>query len=122
MVLVPGIGDAPGYPCQPVLLYEQSFGTIADWEHRYGIIARSKAIQLWTGRNDGRTDNQPHLLFPGDTPYWGGVKRNGIVVACSGVQPWFDQMISGMTIDAMVALAYDAYKTDELAEDADLLP
>ena len=56
----------------------------------------------------------PHLLFTGETPYWGGVKRRGIVVTCSGVQPWFDKMVSGMIADAMVALAYDAWMNSQI--------
>ena len=74
---------------------------------------RCKAVQLWTGCNDGRAGVVPHLLFPGYTPYWGGVKRDGIVVACSGVQPWFDRMISGIVADTIIALAHDAYENDE---------
>ena len=55
----------------------------------------------------------PHLLFLGDTPYWGGVKREGIVVACSGVQPHFDRMIAGMVADGLIAMAYELWMTSE---------
>lgn len=120
VVLVPAMKDDadrdypewPNYPTQAFPLYEESFRK-ERWEHPYDNIARCKALQLWTDRNDDRTTPIPHLLFPGDTPYWGGVKRRGFVVACSGVQPWFDKMISGITSDVMVALAHDAYKNDE---------
>lgn len=130
VVLVPAMEDArqadypdwPNYPLQPVLIYEQSGGDKGVWEHEYDNIARCKALQLWTDRNDDRTDAKPHLLFPGDTPYWGGVKRHGIVVCCSGVQPWFNKLISGISADTIVALSYDAYKNDpELAQGADFL-
>ena len=91
----------------PYLLYEHSIGDIGS--NPFDEIARNKALQLWEGRNDGRTDIAPHLLYPGDTPFWGGVKRHGFVVACSGVESWFDQMIAGMVADAIVALAYQAW-------------
>jgi hypothetical protein len=130
VVLVPGMEDAreadypdwPDYPLKPVALYEQSVGDPAQWEHRYDNIARCKALQLWTDRNDDRTSPIPHLLFSGDTPYWGGVKRRGIVVTCSGVQPWFDKLISGIVADTIVALAHHAYENDEeTKKDVDFL-
>ena len=79
------------------------------WTADYREIARGKALQLWQDRNDGRTDIVPHLLYQEEHPYWGGVKRDGIVVACSGVEPWFDRMISGMVADMIIAGAYHAW-------------
>jgi len=125
VVLVPEM-DAkdegyPNYTIRPCLLYENGINT-AEWSADYKSIARSKALQLWHGRNDTRTDVIPHLLFSGDTPYWGGVKRHGIVVACSGVQSWFDQMIAGMVADMCKALAYNAWmNSDDQKNEEDLL-
>jgi hypothetical protein len=120
VILVPGMKDDteadypdwPNYPLQPVSLYEYSNGK-ERWEHPYDNVARCKALQLWTDRNDDRTMPIPHLLFSGDTPWWGGVKRRGIVVTCSGFQPWFDKMVSGLIADILVGLAHDAYENDE---------
>jgi hypothetical protein len=109
------------YSLTPVVLYEQAVGDPDGWEHSYDVIARNKALQLWTDRNDDRTSPVPHLLFSGDTPYWGGVKRRGIVVACSGVQSWFDKLISGIVADTIVALAHHAYENDEAAKSPDFL-
>jgi hypothetical protein len=113
VVLVPAMKDDrpnymswPDYPIHPKLLYEVSKGDTSKWKYKFDEIARCKALQLWHDRNDGRTDCMPHLLFSGDTPYWGGVKRNGLVVACSGYEPHYDKMISGMVIDVIVAIAY----------------
>jgi hypothetical protein len=121
VILVPGTIDHyeqnfpnwPDYPIKPVLLYEESRGDPAKFEHPFDEIARCKAMQLWTDRNDDRTDNIPHLMFRGDTPYWGGVKRREIVVACSGVQPCIDKLISGMVADMLVALAHSAWMESE---------
>jgi len=121
VVLVPAMEDAreanypdwPNYPIQAYPLYQESVGDKSEWEFPYDEIARCKALQLWTDRNDDRTAPMPHLLFSGDTPYWGGVKRRGFVVTCSGVQPWFDKMISGIISDTIVALAHDAFVNDE---------
>ena len=104
----------PNYTVRPHVLYQHSLGQKSEWPHRFDKIAKSKALELWQDRNDDRTDIMPHLLFTGETPYWGGVKRRGIVVTCSGVQPWFDKMVSGMIADAMVALAYDAWMNSQI--------
>ncbi len=120
VILVPSQKDArekdypnwPNYPLTPAVLYEHSEGKGGEeWTHDFDQIARCKALQLWNGQNkDGNTDTMKHLLFPGDTPFWGGVKRQGIVVACSGVQPYFDQMISGMIADALIAFAQHTFE------------
>lgn len=109
----PDYPDWPSYPIEPFALYDQTIGDKSDWTGKCDDIARCKALQLWHDRNDDRTNVMPHLLFPGDTIYWGGVKRQGIVVTCSGVQPWFDKMIAGMIADICIALAYNTWMTSE---------
>ncbi len=129
VVLVPSMKDEraddypsyPNLPIEPQVLYEQSFSK-ETWPVKFDDIAKCKALQLWHGRNDDRTDVMPHLLFSGDAPFWGGVKREGIVVACSGVQPCFDKMISGMVADMIIALAYNEWKeSDDRKNDVDFL-
>ena len=129
VILVPEMeDDSSGWPEWPLhktrahALYERSYGDRSDWRHDYDEIARCKALQLWHDRNDGGTNVMPHLLFPGDTPNWGGVKRDGIVVACSGVQPHFDRMLSGIIADICIGLAYEAWMTsDDLKNKVDFL-
>jgi hypothetical protein len=94
---------------QPVQLYEESFGDPDDFPHPFHEIARSKARELWFGQQDGGSDLLPHLLYAGDTPYWGGVRRGGIAVACSGIEPWKDRAAAGIVADSLIALAYDAW-------------
>jgi hypothetical protein len=116
------IHNYPDYPINPVVLAERSFGDRSLWSADYKDVARCKAVQLWHGRNDGRTDIMPHLLYSGDCPFWGGVKRDGIVVACSGVEPWFDRMIAGMVADMCIAGAYHAWmKSADKKDDLDNL-
>lgn len=135
---VPNDGEPetyPNYPLKPVILHEQSFGVVdpdsndydqADpemrWTANYADIARCKAFKLWNNQNDGRTDILPHLMYSGDSPFWGGVKREGIVVACSGVEPWFDRMISGIVADMLIAGSYHAWMSSkDKKEDLDNL-
>ena len=110
----------PDYPIRPFCIAQMSFGNMKDWPYKFDEIAQCKALQLWHDRNDGGTDITPHLLFPNDTPFWGGVKRHGIVVSCSGVQPWFDRMIAGITADVCVARAYDAWMNSHDKADDEL--
>jgi len=105
------------YVTQPHFLYHHSVGRTR-WPYRFDDIASSKALQLWHDRNDGQADIMPHLLFSGDAPFWGGVKRSGIVVTCSGVQPYFDRMIAGMAADMCIGLAYHAWmESDDKKDD-----
>lgn len=97
---------------RPLVLFQKSFyGGREELDGAFGKFARLKAHQLWHDRNDDRTGTLPHLLFKGDTVYWGGVKRLGIVVACSGLQPYIDKMISGMIADMLVTMAHEAWMT-----------
>ena len=130
VILVPsrtvGEGDGessfPRYPIKPHLLYEESFGEPEQWPHDFKEIARCKAQKLWDGRDDGRTDCQPHLLLQGDTPWYGGVRRDGIVVTCSGFESYFDVMISGMIADILIGLSYHAWADAEKTLKGDFLP
>jgi len=114
VVLVPSVKFAEDYPDHeviPKVLVEVSFfGQKDEWKHDYADIARCKASQIWDGRSDG-SQIQPHLLVQSEVPFFGGVKREGIVVACSGVEPYFDRMISGMIADMLIGLARHAWET-----------
>ena len=112
--------NGPKSELAPHCLYERSVGEVAQWPRDFAAIARSKALQLWQDRNDNGTDVMPHLLFPGDVAFWGGVKRHGIVVACSGVQAYFDRMIAGIIADLCVGLAYHAWMTSREKKEGSL--
>ena len=120
-ILVPAIeSDGPGgcskwpdYPFKPFVLAQKSGGRKENWTYPFDEIAQCKGLQLWSDRQDGGTDIKPHLLFSGDTPYWGGVKRDGIVVSCSGFECHIDRWVAGMVADALIALAYQAWFESE---------
>lgn len=122
VVVVPGVTDTitpddsrnwmEQHQVKPLVLFQKSFyGGRNELDAAFGSFARMKANQLWYDRNDDRTGILPHLLFKGDTIYWGGVKRLGIVVACSGIQPYIDKLISGMVADMLITMAYEAWMT-----------
>jgi len=115
VVLVPALnaddGKWPNYLMR-AHPFQKSFGEDRmTWKRPYDEIAQCKAYQLWTNRNNGQPCIIPQLLFRGDTPFWGGVCRDGIVVACSGQPQHIDRLISGIA-DTIQALAVIAYESD----------
>ncbi len=92
--------------------YSQSFGR-KEWKRDYQAIANSKAEHIALGLNGGGSEQvtPAHLILESGTPYWGGCKMDDIVVACSGLQPWFDQVISRQVAAMIIALARENYET-----------
>lgn len=87
--------------------HEESISDGKKWEYPYGDIARSKAEQGW---REGQSNVITHMLAPatlrsGDTIYYGSVNYYGVVVAFSGVQPYFDMLISGLIAQTIHALS-----------------
>ncbi|OCZ81142.1 hypothetical protein A9G00_05595 [Achromobacter xylosoxidans] len=75
------------------ILYEESVGDPRRWDADYGAFARGKARLSWrTGLSSHEVLMlRPHLLQAKDAPVWGSVCIDGIVVAASGANPWFDE-------------------------------
>ena len=112
------------YGLEYELLHEESFKDGTDWAHDYEEIAQCKAIQLIHARNLGGSQlaTPVHLLYPGDTPFWGGDVIEDIVVTCSGVQPHFDKLISRIAASTMIAMAKEAWENSKDKElDRDFL-
>ncbi|KKQ00513.1 MAG: hypothetical protein US77_C0012G0001 [Microgenomates group bacterium GW2011_GWC1_38_14] len=92
------------------ILYETAFGgPLSEWKHPYNKIALAKARQCARTGMVGRTllRDAPWLIEPGDVRYVGGVVENGLVVAASGVQDHFDEMISWMVLSVIQGLCRD---------------
>lgn len=92
------------------ILYEESFGEDkTKWKYPYDEIARSKArLCQRTGmvaRNVQK--DAPWLYEKGDTRYVGGVIKNGLAIAASGLQDYLDEMISWMVFSAIQGLCRD---------------
>lgn len=75
------------------ILYEESVGDPQRWDADYGAFARGKARLSWrTGMSSHEVVvARPHLLQAKDSMVWGSVCVDGIVVAVSGANPWFDE-------------------------------
>lgn len=97
----------PPAPFEGVVLAERSFGQPPPWQADYRSFALAKARLAWRLQRDTRWVHQqaPHLLVGGDTTLWGSCWRDGLVVAASGAQPWFDEACSELVASLIVALA-----------------
>jgi hypothetical protein len=47
------------------------------------------------------------MLRMGDSLLWGGVCRDGLIVAASGAHPWFDEAFSNMVAGFLIAIAHE---------------
>jgi hypothetical protein len=100
------------------VLYEESIGDPPEsWEAPFDQIARSKARITWrTGKSSSYIAHcAPHLLTTEDTIYWGSDVLDELVSAGSGVEPYFDEMYSGMTSLAIRALCKQRHALDSAA-------
>lgn len=85
------------------ILYQESIRT-AEWEHPFDDFARNKAEQAWrdSQANIVAQTQHPSSLREGDLPFYGSFVYGNIVVASSGVEQWFDMLVSGW-----IALAFE---------------
>lgn len=81
---------------EPAILHEHSLPSRDRWDADYAHYAREKARITWrTGIDSGQLmDRAPHLLGTGDTVLAGAIVLDGIVVAASGANGWYDEAFS----------------------------
>lgn len=95
---------------EDAILLEHSIRNAPSWEKPFDEFARNKALQSWRAQRHSMVLQQQHpsSLHEGDLPFYGSFVYGDIVVACSGVQPWFDMLISGWIALAFEQLMIDA--------------
>jgi len=76
----------------------------SDWEKPFDEFARLKAKQAWRDKRPNILNQtlHPSSLNDDDLPFYGSFVYGNLVVACSGVEQWFDMLISGW-----IALAFE---------------
>ena len=96
------------------ILYEHSINR-EDWDKDYARIARSKAYQTWRDArhvpNIVTHELGPASLEQGDAEAWSSFSWYGLTVGGSGVQRWFDFLISGWVALTCQMLARDEAET-----------
>lgn len=92
------------------ILYQESIRSGKEWEKPFDDFARNKAQQAWRDMqaNIVNPTQHPSNLREGDLPFYGSFVYGNIVVACSGVEQWFDMLVSGW-----VALAFEQLMVHE---------
>jgi hypothetical protein len=74
-----------------------------------GWATAKAAVTLRTGLDSSRVRQDfPHLYKEGDIKWPGAIVRDGLVVAFSGVQGEFDEMIAEWMVSAIRAICRDA--------------
>lgn len=98
---------------EDAILYEHSIGNRANWDADYQAFARAKALLHWRTGMDTHTVQTayPHLLQHGDTHLWGTANVDGILVATSGANLWWDEAFSGIVACCLKALAKESALT-----------
>ncbi len=96
-------------PFKDAILLERSVGDPKKWDADYRSFARGKAELAWKSGCDTHVIQEihPHILQMGDTLLWGGVCRDGLIVAASGAHPWFDEAFANMIAGFLMAIAQE---------------
>lgn len=92
---------------EEAILLEHAVGDRNSWDADYAAYALAKARTTWCLGRDTHAlgEVSPHLLRPGDAGVWGSAVVDGIVVATSGANPWYDEAFSGAIAYALRAVA-----------------
>ena len=107
VILDPGVLFVAGQSrFDRAILYKHSIGNPSGWGDHYDDIAAGKAAVTWMTGLPSHMVQQlaPHLYSEGDVRHGGSANLMGIIVACSGVESFFDQMFAEMIASACRAL------------------
>lgn len=88
---------------------------VGDEQGKFIGYATSKCRLAWRERMDTSAilKDHPHLYREGDLHWPGGIYRHGLVVAYSGVQGEYDDMISEWMVAAIRAISQLDFKAAE---------
>lgn len=97
------------------ILHEESIKN-SSWSIPFDVLARKKAVQAWRDQsaNINHQTLHPSSLRNDDVLFYGSFVYGNIVVACSGVEPWFDMLISGWIALAFEQLAINDYQQTKI--------
>lgn len=100
---------------EEAILYEASIQN-SEWTIPFNELARKKAQQAWRDgcANVNHQTVHPSSLRDDDVLFYGSFVYGNIVVACSGVQQWFDMLVSGWIALAFEQLTVHAYQNQKI--------
>ncbi|WP_413283372.1 hypothetical protein [Vibrio sp. MA40-2] len=116
VIMDPRVKPWDGKSFEDAILHEASFGSPESWTIQFDKLARQKAKQAWRDSN-ANIQNQflhPSSLNDDDVLFFGSFVYGNIVVGCSGVQQWYDMLVSGWVAVAFEQLAMHEYQTTKI--------
>ncbi|WP_264876809.1 hypothetical protein [Vibrio agarivorans] len=101
---------------EDAILYQTSLGDPDSWTIRFDHLAQKKAAQAWRESTSNVQLQQihPSSLREEDVLFYGSFVYGNIVVACSGVQQWYDMLISSWIALAIEQLMMHEYQTQKI--------
>ncbi|MGC9402738.1 hypothetical protein ACP43V_09825 [Vibrio genomosp. F10 str. 9ZC157] len=98
------------------ILYEASLGIPAEWTIPFDQLARKKAQQAWRNSGANIINQTIHTssLKDDDLLFYGSFVYGDVVVACSGVEQWYDMLISGWIAVAIEQLCMSEYQNNKI--------
>ncbi|MCL9773987.1 hypothetical protein [Vibrio methylphosphonaticus] len=103
-------------PFEEAVLVEASLGNPSEWTIPFDELAKKKAQQAWrqSGPNIQMQTQHPSSLREGDVLFYGSFVYGDIVVACSGVEQWYDMLISGWIALAIEQITMSEYQNTKI--------
>ncbi|MDG3086327.1 hypothetical protein P7F88_09490 [Vibrio hannami] len=98
---------------EEAILTEASLGSPESWQLPFDEFARKKANQAWRNSvsNTQVQNIHPSSLKDDDILFYGSFVYGDVVVACSGVEQWYDMLVAGWIAVAIEQLAISEYQT-----------
>jgi hypothetical protein len=100
---------------EDAILYEESIKN-SEWSAPFDVFARKKAVHAWRDgtANINHQTIHPSSLRDDDVLFYGSFVYGDVVVACSGVEQWFDMLVSGWVALAFEQLAINNYQQTKI--------
>ncbi|WP_375748975.1 hypothetical protein [Vibrio sp. HN007] len=98
---------------EEAILVEASIGSPEEWTIPFDEFARKKAKQAWRNSvsNTQIQNIHPASLKDDDLMFYGSFVYGDVVVACSGVEQWYDMLMAGWIAVATEQLAISEYQS-----------
>ncbi|USD68317.1 hypothetical protein [Vibrio sp. SCSIO 43136] len=101
---------------EEAILCEASLGSPEQWTIPFDEFARKKAQQAWRNSAPNITQQTTHTasLRQDDLLFYGSFVYGDVVVACSGVEQWYDMLISSWIALAIEQLCMAEYQNNKV--------
>jgi hypothetical protein len=100
---------------EDAILHQASLGSPSEWTIPFDQFARKKADQAWRSNTSNLNNQTFHTssLRDDDLLFFGSFTYGDVVVGCSGVEQWYDMLISGWIAVAFEQLCMAEYQSNK---------